>query len=128
MAIMSYDDENFTFPGTQDVDALSEEWRERLAQRREEEEMAMADYEKCAVCQGKAFYNGDDALESRLQRGSEAEFVCGECAQTHTLIAVPNGTATDLLRKIRYGSETERLTALGALWQLLRPATPVESI
>lgn len=58
---MSYDDENFTFPMTQDIDALSEEWRERQAQEQAEREEAQAgpsDEYFEETCPDPKYFNG----------------------------------------------------------------------
>lgn len=85
--------------------------------------MALADYKKCYVCQGKALYDGDDALESRLQGEAECEVLCENCAQYYTLVALPMATTAELLEKLNGDDERGRLTAWGALNQLLRPVT-----
>lgn len=58
--------------------------------------MARADYFGCAVCDGKAFYDGTDAVADWAEEsGGKVVALCCECAKTHALVVQTTGAEGD---------------------------------
>ena len=52
--------------------------------------MAMADYARCGVCGGKAFYDAnitDDRYSDPIEEGGvDIEVLCNSCTKTHRVV------------------------------------------
>lgn len=81
--------------------------------------MALADYYRCDICEGKAIYDAD--IYERWERAGDMAIICKSCAESHEVVVVPKNRVVELelalqnyMDAVSYADKDTLVAAIGA--------------